>query len=179
MQIAAAKAEFLSLREALGSRTCLHETPQKHRCFLIVFPCFFSQNAKCGVQATATMFAVMNGFIIATILSSASSRHRYKERMDMIVVSTPLLLHQHAISLSFLLSLPPVSSFCAFWCTALLFFLPHFVQSTIEEATSCRQKALPTSDCHHRSWMMPMHSCLDCRRQQTRGTCLKIYGSAS
>ena len=33
------------------------------------------------------MFAVMNGFIIATILSSASSRHRYKERMDMIVVS--------------------------------------------------------------------------------------------
>ena len=38
------------------------------------------------------MFAVMNGFIIATILSSTSSRHRYKERMDMIVVSPlPLL----------------------------------------------------------------------------------------
>ena len=41
----------------------------------------------CEMQATACMFAVMNGFIIATILSSASSRHRYKERMDMIVVS--------------------------------------------------------------------------------------------
>lgn len=39
-----------------------------------------------AMLATATMFAVMNGFIIATILSSASSRHRYKERMDMIVV---------------------------------------------------------------------------------------------
>ena len=43
------------------------------------------------MQATATMFAVMNGFIIATILSSASSRHRYKERMDMVVVRPPAL----------------------------------------------------------------------------------------
>ena len=38
------------------------------------------------------MFAVMNGFIIATILSSASSRHRYKERMDMIMVRSSSLL---------------------------------------------------------------------------------------
>ncbi|KAL3143569.1 Potassium/sodium hyperpolarization-activated cyclic nucleotide-gated channel 3 [Trebouxia sp. C0009 RCD-2024] len=41
-----------------------------------------------AMLATATMFAVMNGFIIATILSSASSRHRYKERMDMIMETT-------------------------------------------------------------------------------------------
>ena len=40
-----------------------------------------------AMLTTASMFAVVNGFIIATILSSASSRHRYKERMDMIVVS--------------------------------------------------------------------------------------------
>ena len=55
------------------------------------------------VQTTATMFAVMNGFIIATILSSASSRHRYKERMDMIVVSSssssaPVMLASYSAS---------------------------------------------------------------------------------
>ena len=37
------------------------------------------------------MFAVMNGFIIALILSSSSSRHQYKNKMDIIMVS--LLQH--------------------------------------------------------------------------------------
>lgn len=73
-----------------------------HCCQLCLFRQFAvtlphtTESAAIGVQATATMFAVMNGFIIATILSSASSRHRYKERMDMIMVRSsspsPLIL---------------------------------------------------------------------------------------
>ncbi len=35
----------------------------------------------------AVMFAVMNGFIIAQILSASSSRHQYKLKMDTIMVS--------------------------------------------------------------------------------------------
>ena len=38
----------------------------------------------------ASMFAVINGFIVATILSSARGRHRYKERMDNVMVGLPL-----------------------------------------------------------------------------------------
>ena len=40
------------------------------------------------------MFAVMNGFIIALILSSSSSRHQYKLKMDTIMAS--LLQHRVA-----------------------------------------------------------------------------------
>lgn len=65
------------------------------RLFPTVFSMLQQSLLPCDLQTTATMFAVMNGFIIATILSSASSRHRYKERMDMIMVrssSLPLIL---------------------------------------------------------------------------------------
>ena len=44
-----------------------------------------------AMLTTATFFSVLNGFVIATILSSASSRHRYKEKMDMIMVGRVLL----------------------------------------------------------------------------------------
>lgn len=37
----------------------------------------------------ASMFAVINGFIVATILSNARGRHRYKERLDNVMVSLP------------------------------------------------------------------------------------------
>ena len=38
----------------------------------------------------ASMFAVINGFIITTILSNARGRHRYKERLDNVMVSSHL-----------------------------------------------------------------------------------------
>ena len=75
------------------------------------------------------MFAVMNGFIIATILSSASSRHRYKERMDMIVVS-----YSHLYDLRFVLPQGEDGYYCG--------ELPACVQSATSDFT---QIASPSS----------------------------------
>jgi hypothetical protein len=43
------------------------------------------------VQITlASLFAVVNGFILSAILSSASARQKYKERMDLILAVRPV-----------------------------------------------------------------------------------------
>ncbi|KAK9787865.1 hypothetical protein WJX73_005550 [Symbiochloris irregularis] len=40
-----------------------------------------------AMVTVASLFAVINGFIVATILSSARGRHRYKERMDNVMAA--------------------------------------------------------------------------------------------
>ena len=50
----------------------------------------------------ASMFAVINGFIVATILTSARGRHGHKERMDLVLVcllSLCLVLQQPSLRL--------------------------------------------------------------------------------
>lgn len=44
-----------------------------------------------AMVTVASLFAVINGFIVAAILSSARGRHRYKERMDNVMVGVELL----------------------------------------------------------------------------------------
>ena len=43
-----------------------------------------------GMIVVASMFAVVNGYIVATILTSARGRHGHKERMDTVLVRAVL-----------------------------------------------------------------------------------------
>ena len=79
------------------SLTCLCSAASKHhRCALACSVHCSNSISRCHYLPptmlrvclqVAVMFAVMNGFIIALILSSSSSRHQYKLKMDTIMAS--------------------------------------------------------------------------------------------
>ena len=50
-----------------------------------------------GMIVVASMFAVINGFIVATILTSARGHARQKERLDVVLVRLLPLLRASAL----------------------------------------------------------------------------------
>ena len=125
----------------------------------------------CACLQVAVMFAVMNGFIIALILSSSSSRHQYKLKMDVIMVSSL----QHSVPAEC-----TAAAGGAFnrWmlCRQLLLIKPP---SRLCESRQLKQEFICKVHVTESNHALCIIFIIPCRRPQMTRTCLKICATRS